>query len=50
MTIGSAKDIIVSAPDGTSNGDLVRADDSVVLGLIADNYVRVAHPVCSGPT
>ena len=48
VTIGSAKDIIVSAPDGTSNGDLVRVDDSVVMGLIADNYVRVAHPVSSG--
>jgi len=34
--------------DGTSNGDLVRVDDSVVMGLIADNYVRVAHPVSSG--
>jgi Tfp pilus assembly protein PilX len=48
VTIGSALDIIVSAPDGTTNGDLVRADDSVVLGLIADKYVRVAHPVSSG--
>ena len=48
VTIGSAKDIIVAAPNGSSNGDLVRLDDSVVMGLIADNYVRVAHPVSSG--
>jgi len=45
VTIGSQKDIIVRAPDNTSNGDLVRANDNVVMGLIANNYVRVAHPV-----
>ena len=48
ITIGSEKDIIVAAPAGTSNGDLVRANDDVVLGLIANNYVRVAHPISSG--
>jgi hypothetical protein len=45
VTIGSKKDIIIAAPDGTDNGDLVKADNSVVLGLIAENYVRVAHPI-----
>jgi hypothetical protein len=48
VTIGSEKDIIVAAPEGTSNGDLVRANDDVVLGLIANNYVRVAHPISGG--
>jgi hypothetical protein len=45
VTIGSQKDIIVRAPDGTSNGDLVRSSDKYVLGLVANNYVRVSHPV-----
>jgi hypothetical protein len=48
VTIGSEKDIIVAAPAGTSNGDLVRANDDVVLGLVANSYVRVAHPVSGG--
>jgi hypothetical protein len=45
VTIGSQKDIIIRAPDNTSNGDLVRSNDKYVLGLVANNYVRVAHPV-----
>jgi hypothetical protein len=45
ITIGSQKDIIIAAPEGTDNGDLVKANNSVVMGLIAENYVRVAHPI-----
>jgi hypothetical protein len=47
VTVGSQNDIIVRAAQGTNNGDLVRANDSVVMGLVANNYVRVAHPVDS---
>lgn len=44
MTLASANDIIVRAPDYSANADLKREGD-VVMGLIADNYVRIAHPV-----
>jgi len=37
LTVASANDVVV-------NGDLRRSGD-VVLGLIANNFVRVAHPV-----
>ena len=45
MTIAAANDIIV-------NGNLQRADDSLLLGLVANNFVRVYHPVsgCSNAT
>jgi type II secretory pathway pseudopilin PulG len=51
LTIGSEKDIIVGTPvDPLTNtpllstADLTRSGD-VVLGLIADKFVRVSHPV-----
>ena len=47
LTLASQKDIIVKAPSGSDNGDLKREGD-VVLGLIADHYVRVAHRVNRG--
>jgi hypothetical protein len=60
MTIGSAKDIIIrptaspaamaANPALQTDGDLKRADGSSwLLGLIANNYVRVYHP-CTGGT
>jgi hypothetical protein len=48
MTLGAQNDIIVGPVPNTrsSNGDLVKVDDSdAVLGLIANNFVRVDHPV-----
>jgi hypothetical protein len=47
VTVASANDIIIRPPDNSTNGDLLRANDNVVMGLIANNYVRVAHPVSS---
>ena len=44
LTLASKNDIIIRPPAGTDNGDLKREGD-VVLGLIADNYVRVYHKV-----
>jgi hypothetical protein len=50
LTIASAKDIVIGPKlnaDGSltqSNGDLRRSGDAV-LGLIADNFVRVQHSV-----
>jgi Tfp pilus assembly protein PilX len=51
LTIASQKDIVVGAPVNPttgnpiqSTGDLVRSGD-VVLGLIADKFVRVSHAV-----
>jgi Tfp pilus assembly protein PilX len=51
LTIASQKDIIVGAPVNPStgnpirsSGDLVRSGN-VVLGLIADKFVRVSHAV-----
>jgi hypothetical protein len=42
MTLASASDILI-------DGDLVRdPDKDIVLGLIAENFVRVYHPVGSG--
>jgi hypothetical protein len=38
LTIAADNDIIV-------NGSLTRADDGLLLGLIANQYVRVYHPV-----
>jgi hypothetical protein len=42
LTIASAKDIIV-------NGDIARSGDRM-LGLIANNFVRVYHPVLPNPS
>ncbi|HWT21886.1 MAG TPA: hypothetical protein VN213_00110 [Solirubrobacteraceae bacterium] len=47
MTIGSQNDIVIRPPANSDNGDLKRANDNVVMGLIANNYVRVSHPVSS---
>ncbi|MGH2969373.1 MAG: hypothetical protein ACRDK0_09955 [Solirubrobacteraceae bacterium] len=44
MTFGAANDIIVKPPANSSNGDIKRIGDSV-LGLIANNFVRVYHRV-----
>lgn len=41
LTIGADNDVIVE-------GDVARADDGVLLGLIANNFVRVYHPVTFG--
>lgn len=42
LTIGAANDIII-------DGNLTRASDDLLLGLVANNFVRVYHP-CSGNT
>ena len=44
LTIASEKDIIIQPPSGSSNGDLKRSGD-VLLGLIANNFIRVSHKV-----
>jgi Tfp pilus assembly protein PilX len=46
MTLASASDIIIRPPTGSSNGDLIGSGNSV-LGLVANNFVRVYHPVSS---
>jgi hypothetical protein len=51
MTLAAANDIIVKpytvAASGYSTGDLVKANEDVVMGLIANNFVRVYHPCSS---
>ena len=47
MTLAAQNDIIVRPPTGTSNGDVIGSGNSV-LGLVANNFVRVYHPVDSG--
>ena len=42
LTIGAANDIIIDE-------DLTRASSELLLGLVANNFVRVYHP-CSGGT
>jgi Tfp pilus assembly protein PilX len=44
MTLATENDIIIRAPEYTSSAD-VKRDGDVVLGLIAEDYVRVAHRV-----
>jgi hypothetical protein len=44
MTFGAANDIIIKPPASSSNGDIKRIGDAV-LGLIANNFVRVYHRV-----
>jgi Tfp pilus assembly protein PilX len=51
MTLAAANDIIVKPYDanctgGTCNGDLIGASDAV-MGLIANQFVRVYHPCTS---
>jgi hypothetical protein len=41
LTIGADNDIVI-------NGSLTRASDDLLLGLVANNFVRVYHPVTSG--
>jgi hypothetical protein len=49
LTLGSSKDIIIrpASPSGSastsSNGDLLHTGDAV-MGLVANNFVRVYHP------
>jgi Tfp pilus assembly protein PilX len=47
LTINAENDIIIKPPAGSSNGDVIGANDAV-LGLIANNFVRVAHEVTRG--
>jgi hypothetical protein len=52
MTLAAARDIIIKpytiAATGSSNGDLRKASGSdAVMGLVANNFVRVYHPVTS---
>jgi hypothetical protein len=47
MTLAAANDIIIRPPASTSNGDLIGSGNSV-LGLVANNFVRVYHPCVSG--
>jgi len=41
LTIGAANDIII-------DGNLTRASDDLLMGLVANNFVRVYHPCGSG--
>ena len=46
MTLAAANDIIIRPAhehDGNGNGDLIGSGNSV-LGLVANNFVRVYHP------
>ena len=38
LTIGAANDILI-------NGNLTRSSDGLLMGLVANNFVRVYHPV-----
>jgi hypothetical protein len=44
MTLAAQNDIIIR-PLGTNNGSLTKGNDASVLGLIANNFVRIYHPV-----
>jgi hypothetical protein len=53
LTIGARNDVIVAPTDGTQLTwgqpfGLTKGNNQVVLGLIANNFVRVAHPVNRG--
>jgi hypothetical protein len=51
MTLASAGDVIVEADEDTGSGPGgkgVRRSGDVIMGLIADNFVRVYHPCTSG--
>lgn len=45
LTIASANDIIVAPPSRTSNAGSIIRNGPAALGLIADRYVRLWHPV-----
>jgi hypothetical protein len=51
LTLAAKNDVIVTktavtpGDDGNPREGLIRDDDSVMLGLIADNFVRIQHPV-----
>jgi hypothetical protein len=51
MTLAARQDIVIKphviAGSGTSNGDLKKANDDAVMGLIANQFVRVYHPCTS---
>jgi hypothetical protein len=44
LTLASEGDIVIRPPAGSNNGDLVKSGDHV-MGLIANGFVRVYHPV-----
>jgi hypothetical protein len=46
MTLAAQNDVIIRPPTGTSNGDIIGSGNSV-LGLVANQFVRVYHPVNS---
>jgi len=51
VTVASAGDVIVKADEDVgsgSGGKGVRRSGDVIMGLIADNFVRVYHPCTSG--
>jgi hypothetical protein len=51
VTLASAGDVIVKADEDIgsgSGGKGVRRNGDVIMGLIADNFVRVYHPCSSG--
>jgi len=53
VTLASAGDVIIEADEdnGTgTNGKGVRRNGDVIMGLIADNFIRVYHPCTSGGT
>jgi len=47
LTIASAQDIVIQS-DATNNG-VKKDDNNSMLGLVANNWVRVDHPVASPP-
>jgi hypothetical protein len=51
VTLASAGDVIVEADEDIgsgTNGKGIRRNGDVIMGLIADNFVRVYHPCDSG--
>ncbi len=53
VTLASAGDVIIKADEDTGSGPGgkgIRRSGDVIMGLIADNFVRVYHPCTSGGT
>ena len=53
VTLASAGDVIVEADEDSGSGTGgkgIRRSGDVIMGLIADNFVRVYHPCTSGGT
>jgi hypothetical protein len=53
LTLAADNDIIIkpyntNCTGGTCNGDLVKANSDAVMGLIANQFVRVYHPCSNG--